>query len=253
MGAGPDQSVPRRASQVPCGESGKGGLRWPDSYPSAGRSGENPALSRSGRRLPCATRTRWAPRDAHPPPRRLERHGRPEPQRDPEDRTAPPHRHAAQAQRDARRTGTRRPTGRRERRQPLLAGGRQGEQGQFRADSASERSGIQEVSVTTGADFARLPWTPTDSVCFADNPELHRIASSTSGTRPAPTRSARIERVLQPIQSESVSDPPGVWLWRQFPCSGIRVCIFIPQRRCSVMAAPRASGVTTVTRSHGTR
>nr|WP_255676456.1 metallophosphoesterase [Deinococcus sp. 23YEL01] len=28
----------------------------------------------------------------------------------------------------------------------------------------------------------------TDSVCFADNPELHRIASSTPGTRFSPTR-----------------------------------------------------------------
>ena len=28
----------------------------------------------------------------------------------------------------------------------------------------------------------------TDSVCFANNPELHRIAGSTSGTRVAPSR-----------------------------------------------------------------
>ncbi|GGR45433.1 hypothetical protein GCM10008959_03200 [Deinococcus seoulensis] len=48
----------------------------------------------------------------------------------------------------------------------------------------------------------------TDSVCFANNPELHRIAGSTSGTRFAPTRFARIERALQPIQSESVSGNP---------------------------------------------
>ncbi|WP_291428000.1 hypothetical protein, partial [Deinococcus sp.] len=41
-----------------------------------------------------------------------------------------------------------------------------------------------------------LQRTYTDSDCFADNPEHHRVASSTSGTRFAPTRSARIERVL---------------------------------------------------------
>ncbi|MFN4253268.1 MAG: hypothetical protein ACK4GP_19815, partial [Deinococcus sp.] len=36
----------------------------------------------------------------------------------------------------------------------------------------------------------------TDSVCFADNPGLHRIVGSTSGTRFAPTRFARIEWAL---------------------------------------------------------
>ena len=49
----------------------------------------------------------------------------------------------------------------------------------------------------------------TDSVCFADRSEHHRSASSTPGTRFSPTRFARIERSLQPIQSESIIRTPG--------------------------------------------
>ncbi|MFC6800828.1 hypothetical protein ACFQDE_02970 [Deinococcus caeni] len=38
------------------------------------------------------------------------------------------------------------------------------------------------TNTESGIDFH------TDSVCFANNPELHRIAGSTSGTRVAPSR-----------------------------------------------------------------
>ncbi|MBX8463927.1 hypothetical protein [Deinococcus sp. RIT780] len=64
------------------------------------------------------------------------------------------------------------------------------------AQYGPERQVVQERTFTRGRD--------TDSVCFADRSEHHRSASSTSGTRFSPTRSARIERALQPIQSESV-------------------------------------------------
>nr|WP_255673441.1 phosphotransferase [Deinococcus sp. 14RED07] len=55
-------------------------------------------------------------------------------------------------------------------------------------DGQGRLSGVLDWSDAALGDPARDLAADTDSVCFADNPELHRIASSTSGTRPAPTR-----------------------------------------------------------------
>ncbi|MFC3605394.1 DDE-type integrase/transposase/recombinase [Deinococcus soli (ex Cha et al. 2016)] len=56
------------------------------------------------------------------------------------------------------------------------------------------------ASVPMQAAYPDHVWTyDTDSVCFVDNPEPHRVANSTPGTRFSPTRSARIERLCQPF------------------------------------------------------
>ena len=52
-------------------------------------------------------------------------------------------------------------------------------------DSACTHAGLDAVARAHGLS---VDPADTDSVCFANNPELHRIAGSTSGTRSYPTR-----------------------------------------------------------------
>ncbi|GGR94943.1 DUF4279 domain-containing protein [Deinococcus sedimenti] len=50
----------------------------------------------------------------------------------------------------------------------------------------------------------------TDSVCFVNNPEPHRVANSTPGTRFPPARSARVESFCKPFNRSPYEAAPRI-------------------------------------------